>query len=299
MTMATEEEVLRIDPILADDAVISIDPIEITPIAIVDPLLAELVDGSTDTPPDAQTFGGPVDIVPADDVTPPADDAGSDVPVDGSTGDGSTGDGTPVDDGDLIKITVIDPFPVDQPGDGSTDVPGDVVPVDVVPVDGGGDEVIGRPVDPQPEWRTLDGSGDGASDGSTDGSTDGDGTPILVICDMLPGDGGDGSVTDPVFDVTMVEKDGTGGDVGIIACEDYPTATGYGTDTPTDVIYTLDPADPLIYSTTAVLDEAPGRPVDPEPNWRGGTAPAPEVESDPAPVHYAASESFHIGLDLL
>ncbi|KPF89567.1 hypothetical protein [Novosphingobium sp. AAP93] len=248
MTMATEEEFLKIDPILADDAVISIDPIEITPIAIVDPLPAELVDGSTDTPPDAQTFGGPVDIVPADDVTPPADDAGSDVPVDGSTGDGSTGDGTPVDDGDLIKITVIDPFPVDQPGDGSTDVPGDVVPVDVVPVDGGGDEVIGRPVDPQPEWRTLD---------------------------------------------------GTGGDVGIIACEDYPTATGYGTDTPTDVIYTLDPADPLIYSTTAVLDEAPGRPVDPEPNWRGGTAPAPEVESDPAPVHYAASESFHIGLDLL
>jgi hypothetical protein len=122
-------------------------------------------------------------------------------------------------------------FSDDSPVDG-TPIDGGIV--EVVPVEGNGNEAIGRPVDPQPEWRTLDG------------------------VDGISGDGSD--------------------------------------DTPEDVIFTFDP---VVYATTSVLDETPGRPVDPEPNWRGGNATAPEVESDPTPIHYAASECFHSGLDLL
>ena len=45
-------------------------------------------------------------------------------------------------------------FGDDSPVDG-TPIDGGIV--EVVPVDGSGNEAIGRPFDPQPEWRTLDG----------------------------------------------------------------------------------------------------------------------------------------------
>jgi hypothetical protein len=157
--------------------------------------------------------------------------------------DDIAGEGTPVDDGSIITTAVID------------DVPSDIGVTD----DG---EVIGRPVDPEPNWRTLDGPAD------------------------------DGSISEGI-------------DITVIACEDYPVYMCEIGDSagPTDVIYTLDPADPLIYASATDAVDSPGRSPDPLPYERGATVSATVPESDPeidrTPVHYAASDSFHTGLDLL
>jgi len=238
--MATEakDTVLMIDPLPTEEAVIAVDPIQfhhemlIDPIPVdlqpVDPLPVDLapvdpqpvdpqpvdpqpvdpqpvdtqpvdlkpVDPAvTDVPPDAQTFGDPVDAGTGDNVVP-VDDGGliyttvevKDVPADGSSD-------TPVDDSGTASTTDVD----------TTVVVDDTS--DQTPVDGSG-EVIGRPVDPMPNWRTLTGdapatdgtSHDGASSDGT--STDDVGVIACVDYPVAVAPEGDGS--------TIVEKDGSG-----------------------------------------------------------------------------------------
>jgi hypothetical protein len=190
-------------------------------------------DGASDVPADAQTFGGSVDAS-AEDSTVPVDDSGI-----------------------FYTMGAIDLVPVeDTSADGGSDAPVDATD---------GVEVIGRPIDPQPNWRTLDGAGDSSDGSSTDGaSTDYSGTDVIPVFDKDPGD-----------------------------------ITTDGSDSLPEVIYTLDPSDPLIYASSA--GDLPGRPSDPLPFERTNSIPvvAPEPEIDRTPVHYAASEPFHTGLDLL
>ncbi|OYU36090.1 hypothetical protein [Novosphingobium sp. PASSN1] len=270
--------VVAVDPVPADDAVLAIDPVEypidpveypIDPveypidlgsIAIAEPQPEVLpIDESTYVPVDAQSFGGPVDAVPADD--------GAVISYAGTDG-GADGQAGPVDDGGIFTTTFIDGSPVDV-------TPVDVTLVDEIPTDGGSDEVIDRPVDPMPNWRTF-----GGEVGSADGTTDGDTDSVPTLDPILD--------KDPGVDATGAPSD-TGTDVGD------------GTETPDDVIYTLDPNDPLIYANMA-SGETPGRPADPLPFERTNSTPAadltaPDTASDV--VHYAAAEPFHTGLDLL
>ena len=227
MSLEVSDVVVELVP--ADDVVILIDPIELAPVAVTEPLPVDL-------PGDGLNYVGPIDV----HVDPfPIDP----LPTDVALTDDIAGEGTPVDDGSIITTAVIDDVPTDL---GVTD----------------GGEVIGRPVDPEPNWRTLDGPAD------------------------------DGSISEGI-------------DITVIACEDYPVYMWEIGDSagPTDVIYTLDPADPLIYASATGAVDSPGRSPDPLPYERGATVRATVPESDPeidrTPVHYAASDSFHTGLDLL
>jgi len=302
MSVEVSDVVVALAP--ADDVVVLIDPVELTPVAVTEPLPVEL-------PEDGLTYVGPIDV----HVDPfPIDP----LPTDVALTDGSAGEGAPVDDGSIITTAVVDDVPTDlgvtddvgiiacedypvyksEDGDGAGPIdvhvdpfPIDPLPTDVAltddiagegtPVDDGSiittaviddvpsdigvtddGEVIGRPVDPEPNWRTLDGPAD------------------------------DGSISEGI-------------DITVIACEDYPVYMCEIGDSagPTDVIYTLDPADPLIYASATGAVDSPGRSPDPLPYERGATVRATVPESDPeidrTPVHYAASDSFHTGLDLL
>jgi hypothetical protein len=175
--------------------------------------------------------------------------------------DGGTDDGIIAIDDGNVDTTTI----VDE-------LPFDETMVDGTPVDGGSDEGIDRQVDPMPEWRTLDGEGGGGDDGL-----------IVVDKDILVGETGSSS---------------DGSDEGAGAGDPAPDK---GLEIPDDVIYTMNPDDLPVYTTTA-LEDTPGRPTDPLPYERNNTAPAidpaaPETASDV--VHYAAAEPFHTGLDLL
>lgn len=287
MGIETGEVVLEVDSAPVEDAVITIDPVELTPVVIIDPMPVEDFPVAFD------------DFKSVDDSTgdPVADGStGEDVPADDSllftttVVDGSGGEDVPADDSLLFTTTFVD-APVDE-------VPVDEVPVDEVVADGGSEviavgvsgdvpddgtvsitdetgEIIDRPVDPMPEWRTLVVEGGGEVVGSEGGSVE----------------------EVPVLDKEVIEDTGIIDDTGII--ED--TGITEGTDPDGDVIYTLDPSDPLIYANTA-SGEVPGRSIDPLPYERTNSAPAadltaPDTASDV--VHYAAAEPFHTGLDLL
>lgn len=269
--------VVAVDPVPADEVLITIDPIELMPLP---------VDDLGEVPPDAQTFGEPVDIF----IDVPSDKA-ADVPADGGDSDGGAGD-PPADEDLMFTTTVVDDAPVDA-------IPvEDGVVEDGVPADGGDDgtvytmedsgTLVERPSDPEPNWRTLDGEGGGGEGiGAEGGSGDTGSDPVFDVG------------IDPVFDVgvdpvvdEVLDKD---------AVADGETPADDGSEIPDDVIYTLDPNDPLIYANTA-SGEAPGRSIDPLPYERTNSAPAvdpaaPDTASDV--VHYAAAEPFHTGLDLL
>jgi hypothetical protein len=181
------------------------------------------------------------------------------------------------DDG-FVTVALMDPEV--YPGtDGATDGVGvedttsDDIGTDTTLVETDG-EVIGRPLDPEPNWRTLTGEGE-------------EDQPVIACVDypIYTADGTDLPL--------VVDKDAVVDDTGLI---DVGTTDIVAEDEP--VIYTLDDSDPLIYATTG--GELPGRPSDPLPFWRTNSVPAvTEVEVDPAPVHYAAADTFHTGLDLL
>ncbi|MEI6642438.1 MAG: hypothetical protein WCL10_10405 [Novosphingobium sp.] len=300
MGTEVEDTVLVIDPLPADDLAISVDPIEFHHIMVLDPLPVD--EAVTDVPPDAQTFGGPADPAITDPaITDPAvtdpvvtDVATTDIvitddvpvkdpqPDDGATTDvvkddgGATDPGTDAgsagsDDG-IITITVFE-GDTGQTDGGTTD--GGTT--DGGTTDGGTtDDGVGRPVDPEPNWRTLTGA-------------DGEDQPVIA-CDGYPIYLGDSTDSFPIYDkVPTGEETGPGDTVtGDVAISDEGT-----------VIETLDPTDPLIYSTGVV--QTLGRPADPLPYERTNSAPtaAPEPEIDRTPVNYAQADTFHTGLDLL
>ena len=321
MEIAAPSEVLAIDPIVGDpivgdpivgnDVVISVDPAEFAPIAIAEPLPSDLApsdSGSTDLPPDAQTFGGPVAGVTDGDIS---------IFVIGTPVEG---DPLPVDDSAVTK-DALDPV-IYTLGDVGTDAGSDTG-IDTGTA-GGAEESPGRPIDPQPEWRTLTGS-DG-TDGSTH-SDAGSGTDGVITID-------DGALLDvvPVDGTVILDKEATiDGNTGIVPPDillDDGSATGtdvtwtyedflaiYGADplpvsddgTPPNV-YTMtggDPVElgPIAYSTS----DTPSRGShDPLPFERTNTgshdapsAPAHEIDPDIAAIHYAAADTSHTGLDLL
>jgi len=200
-------------------------------------------------------------------------------PVEGSSEDGSL----PIDDSGIYYMTgVVEDVPVeDVLTDGSSDIPVEVtdgVPVEVTD----GVEVIGRPLDPQPNWRTLDGEASTDDTGTDDtGIIAGEDYPVAI---------GDGS------DILILDKDVSVEDTGSV---DTDTGTDIGGEDLPDVIYTLDPSDPLIYASSA--GDLPGRSSDPLPFERTNTDPVvvPEPEIDRTPVNYAQADTFHTGLDLL
>ena len=157
MSVEVSDVVVAMAP--ADDVVVLIDPIELTPVAVIEPLPVEL-------PEDGLTYVGPIDV----HVDPfPIDP----LPTDLALTDDTAGEGAPVDDGSIITTAVIDD-----------------VPTDIGVTDGG--DGIGRPVDPEPNWRTLDGPADGgsASADTGDGST-GDATAMtddvgIIACEDYP-----------------------------------------------------------------------------------------------------------------
>ena len=219
-----------------------------------------------------------------------------------SGGEGFVGEGGGGDDGLIFTTMIIDEAPTDgAPADDGSETPvegggdGDIfityVGEEYTSEETSGEEFIGRPVDPMPEWRTFD--GDGSSEGE-EASESGGGEGFVG-----EGGGDDGLIVidkDILVDDTgfVVDETGSGSDGS-------DQGDGAGDPAPDDVIYTMNPDDPLIYTTTA-LDDTPGRPTDPLPYERNNAVPAtdpaaPETASDV--VHYAASEPFHTGLDLL
>lgn len=296
MGIEAGEVIVAIDDVPLEEAVVITDPIDATLIATVEPISFVSEDYVTF---DMGTEGD----APVDDSL-----MFTTTVVDGEVADESIPDETFIDD------TFIDGSPVDgTPADGGTEPPADdgadggegdiFITVGIsgdTPEDGTvyimdeNGEIIGRPVDPMPNWRSFDGEAGGGEDTGGEGGGEG---------------GSDGAVYDDTgivyddtgfdFTTTVVDKDlvGEGG-------EDAPAdegSTDDGSIDPVDVIYTLDPSDPLIYATTAG-GEMPGRPVDPQPFERGNAAPAvdpaaPDSSSDV--VQYAAAEPFHTGLDLL
>ena len=276
------------DPVPTDGVVIAVDPVDLTSIFIAEPLPLDMVFGQTndsgaDVPPDAQTFGGPVDTAPTGealiisdenmrDLTaewstefqpkdnasgdPGAADAGSAHAgaADAGTGDAGASDGTtPVDDGGMIMTMFVDGTPVDANAAGGTSVDPTVTDgtsTDGTSTDGSGGIVIDRPVDPEPNWRTLGGEGVSDAGGSTEGDT-----------------GTDGSTDTPLSYedfVSIYEKGG-------------PVMNDDGTP-------------PMVYTMAGGAFE---------PRSAATPAVAPVAEVDHTPVHYAASEPFHTGLDLL
>jgi hypothetical protein len=193
-------------------------------------------------------------------------------PVEGSSEDGSL----PIDDSGIYYTMGV---PVeDVLTDGSSDIPVEVTD---------GVEVIGRPLDPQPNWRTLDGEASSDDTGTDDTGTDDTG---IIAGEDYPVAIGDGS------DILILDKDVSVEDTGSV---DTDTGTDIGGEDLPDVIYTLDPSDPLIYASSA--GDLPGRSSDPLPFERTNTDPVvvPEPEIDRTPVNYAQADTFHTGLDLL
>jgi hypothetical protein len=239
-----------------------------------------------------------------------------------SGGEGMVGEGGGGDDGLIFTTMIIDEAPTDGvPADDGSEAP----------VEGGGDgdifityvgeeytgeessgeetpgeEFIGRPVDPMPEWRTFDGDGSSEGEEASEvgggegfvGEGGGDDGLIVIDKDIL--------VDDTGFVVDETGSGSDGSDEGAGAGDPAPDK---GLEIPDDVIYTMNPDDLPVYAchgglgaTTTALDDTPGRPTDPLPYERNNVAPAidpaaPETASDV--VHYAASEPFHTGLDLL
>ncbi len=277
--------IAEVDPVPTDSVVIAVDPVDLTSISIAEPLPLDMVfgqtnDSGTDVPPDAQTFGGPVDSAPTGeapiisyenmrDLTaewstefqPKADasgdtssaDAGSadTGAADAGSGDAGASDGTtPVDDGGMIMTMFVDGTPVGADGTSVDATATDGTPTDGTSTDGSGDIVIDRPVDPEPNWRTLGGEGGSDAGGSTGGDT-----------------GTDGSTDTPLSYedfVSIYEKGG-------------PVMNDDGTP-------------PGVYTMAGGAFE---------PRSAATPAVAPVAEVDHTPVHYAASEPFHTGLDLL
>jgi len=369
MSLEVSDVVVELVP--ADDVVILIDPIELAPVAVTEPLPVVL-------PEDGLNYVGPIDV----HVDPfPIDP----LPTDVALTDGSAGEGTPIDDGSIITTAVIDEVPTDlgvtddvgiiacedypvyksEDGDGAGPIdvhvdpfPIDPLPTDVALTDGTAGE--GTPVDDgsiittaviddvptdmgvtddvgiiacedYPVYKSECGDGEGPTyviytlDPLPADDIAGEGTPVddgsiitTAVIDDVPSDIGvtdDGEVigrpVDPEPNWRTLDgpaDDGSiseGIDITVIACEDYPVymcEIGDGAG-PTDVIYTLDPADPLIYASATGAVDSPGRSPDPLPYERGATVRATVPESDPeidrTPVHYAASDSFHTGLYLL
>jgi hypothetical protein len=158
------------------DPVMTLDPVEMGLVAIATPLP---LDGQSDLPPDAQTFGGPAesssDPVAATDVTATPDDTNTvsinqwsgDAPKDGGSAGAST------DGGDNQPVTVFEGYPVfvaggwdtlQMPDKGTTDsgtvadAPGTVVetlnPTDPLIYMTALADSPGRPADPLPFERT-------------------------------------------------------------------------------------------------------------------------------------------------
>lgn len=225
--------ILAVDPASSEDPVIAIDPIELTPIAIAEPLPAELIsDVSTDLPPDARDFGGLVD-------------GGVDFPSDGTTDDASGADGSGDDGAVFITVGI----------SGDTTEDGTVYTID----DTG--TIIDRPVDPEPNWRTP-GTESGSSDGIDTGGIITLDDPVVI------------AIGDDSFAVLDKSNDAT-------------TDDDTDGDRVAPVMYTLGACDPVIMANAAELTHA-----------ARGDEPA-EAQGNPTPVHYAASEPFHTGLDLL
>ncbi len=282
--MVTEEGsvIVEVDPVPAEELIFAIDPVELTPILVEDPAPVE----------EAVIEDAPVKEVPVEEV--PVEDSGA---ADGAAGEDDLIFTTMIIDETGTEDSGTEDSGTEDAGTGETATEGfPVIGVSDVQDDGDifitylgeeatgeeatGEENPGRPVDPKPEWRTFDGETTGESEGSSD-----DG---LIIIDK-----------DIVFEdtVTVTEDTGTE-DTGTVKEE---TTDGAGDPVPDDVIYTMNPDDPLIYATTSMGD-TPGRSTDPLPFERNNTAPvadpaAPDTASDV--VHYAASEPFHTGLDLL
>jgi len=268
----SDDNVLTIDPILSD-------PIEFVDTVLVDPVLVDAV--GSDVSPDAQTFGGPID-------GGTVDGGNVDGGIDGDIGifvidTPVEGDPLPVDDSVVTKddidpvIYALGDFGTDaDAGTGTgTDTTDAGADTGTDPATGSTEEAPGRPIDPQPEWRTLtsnESPGDQATgapteDGSTTG-TDGDVPPEWAYTDFVPV-----YDKDPATDGTDTGTDTTDG-------------------TPPDV-YTMGAGDPLIYASGAGPDPLP--PIDP----KFLLPVTEEAEIDRTPVHYAPADSFNTGLDLL
>ncbi len=211
------------------------------------------------------------------------------------SGGAETEDST-ADDSELVGITLV----IDK----------DVAVDDTGLIELGGEGEPGRPIDPMPEWRTLDGTvtedvtedatGDDSSLSETDSGTKGEPVEeagpieITLITDK------DGSIDD-----TGSIDDGI--DIGLDGSfewteEEFDVVTADGGPLPLE---TMDPNDPRIFQTFLPVDEAPGRGSDPQPFERTNadtdfTSPyKEEVEIDRTPVNYAAADTFNTGLDLL
>ncbi len=125
------------------------------------------------------------------------------------------------------------------------------------------------------------------ADMPTDPQLNGD--PVDPMPEWRTLDGDAGSDTFPVLYMQM-----DAGNTG-----DAPSVTDPGAQIPGEVIYTLADDSGLVFAETS--PDVPGRSPNPLPYERTSSIPAfaSEPEIDRTPVHYAVSEPFYTGLDLL